>query len=230
MVSSDNNTPPDSEGTRFSDTIDEEDIDRIKRNTEDEDLSFAPFMGQTYRQLILTYIMGISLQIVVYFSLPFIFNIEGSFLFEPGGEGLRIRRRVGAVASFVAGIYFVISTTRARGTPGFNLIYGFAPPIIFGVIHILLMESGEPPFAVPGSPLGILEPSRVVTFLYMSLPHVVLLIILKYVIEIWVRIDEDNLRKAIEWEKKHLAYPYFSDREVSERISQGTNGDKNDTT
>jgi hypothetical protein len=221
-------TSSDANDKYFRDTISEEDIERIKMGSGVEDGSLLPFKGQTYTQLILTYVTALALQIAVYFALPFVPGFEEVFLFESGGDGLRMRRWIGAVSSFVTGIYFVVSTIRAKGVPKLNLLYAFFPPLIFGTVHLILMESGKPAFAVPGSVLGLVEPSRFVTILYMSLPHVIMFLLLKYTVELWIRLDDDNLRKAIEWENNYLGYPYFSDREIAKRVTN-ENGDNDDT-
>jgi len=80
------------EDVRFSSVIDEEDIERIHRESEMEPWLLPPFMRQTYNQLILTYVIGILIQCTVYFSVPFIFGVEEPFLSVSGGEGLRTRR------------------------------------------------------------------------------------------------------------------------------------------
>ena len=221
-------TSPDAEGCYFGDTITEEDIERIKEENEVEDYSLLPFKGQTYIQLILTYVTALVLQTVIYFVAPFILGVEEAFLFESGGDGLRMRRWIGAVSSSVVGIYFVLSTIKAKGVPNLNILYAFFPPIVFGTVHLILMEPGEPVFAVPGSVLGLVEPSRYVTVLYMTAPHVILFILLKYSVEVWIRLDDDNLRRAIEWEERHLAYPYFSDKEIAKRVTDENRDDKND--
>ena len=77
--------------------------------------------------------------------------------------------------------------------------------------------------------LGLLEPTRIVSVVvYIYLPFFILFRIFKYTVELWIRLGDDNLRRAIEWEEKHLAYPYFSDREIAKRVTN-ENGDNDDT-
>jgi hypothetical protein len=116
-------TSPDAEGRYFGDTISEEDIERIKKESEAENYSLLPFKGQTYIQLLLTYVTALLLQTVIYFVAPFILGVEEAFLFESGGDGLRMRRWIGAVSSSVVGIYFVLSTIKAKGVPNLNILY-----------------------------------------------------------------------------------------------------------
>jgi hypothetical protein len=123
--SEDSQSSDSDEEVYFSSVIDEEDIERIKRNSEIdmESSIIPPLMGQTYNQLILTYVIGIVVQSVVYFSVPFILGIEEPFLSDPGREGLQMRRRVGTISSVAVGIYFIISIVRGRGSRALTYIY-----------------------------------------------------------------------------------------------------------
>lgn len=206
----------------FSSVIDEKDIERIKRDSEIEMDStlIPPFMGQTYNQLILTYVIGIIIQSIVYFSIPFFLGIEEPFLSEPGGEALQMRRRVATISSVVVGIYFIISTIRARGTPALNYIYIVVSPLVLWMLHTPFIGS-EAVFGNPNSMAGLRDSTRMVSvFIYIYLPYYLLFKLFKYSVELWIRIDEDNLRRAIEWEEDHLDHAYFSGREMAKELDK----------
>ena len=213
--SEDSQSSDSDEEVYFSSVIDEEDIDRIKRNSEIdmESSLIPPLMGQTYNQLILTYVIGIVVQSVVYFSVPFILGIEEPFLSEPGGEGLQMRRRIGTVSSVAVGVYFIISVVRGRGSPALSYIYIVFSPLILWMLHIPFIGS-EPVFSLEsGRSLG----KVISVVVYFALPYFILFKLFKYGVELWIRLDDDNLRRAIEWEKKHLHYGYCSDREMGKK-------------
>jgi hypothetical protein len=69
--------------------------------------------------------------------------------------------------------------------------------------------------------MGIRDPARIISVVvYFALPYFILFKLFKYGVELWIRLDDDNLRRAIEWEKKHLHYGYFSDREMGKKLDE----------
>lgn len=203
--------------------IDNSTIESMKAESEyydegGEGSFFLPFRGQTYKELIITVLPGFLIYPVVFLFVSWYFGLEdqvfrGEFGSLPEGgviEGwITIRRKVGVLSSFASGIYFIGISLRAWGGIGIGMIVS----TISAYISILFIGVG--PLSTRPELWWRDDSEKTISILLITFSFLVAYFILWLSVEFWIRLDERNLQKAIEWEEEHLPVNYFSRKRIA---------------